>query len=45
LVWDLIEQVQPARLITHKFPIQEAAEAYRLLAENPGETIQVAFTY
>jgi len=45
LVWDLIEQVQPARLITHKFPIQGAAEAYRLLAENPEGTIQVVFTY
>lgn len=44
-VWDLIQQLQPARLITHKFPIREATEAYRLLADNPGETIQVAFTY
>lgn len=45
LAWDLIERVQPARLITHKFSIQDAADAYRLLADNPGETIQIAFTY
>lgn len=45
LVWEMIAQVQPARLITHKFSIHDADQAYRMLAESPENTIQVAFTY
>jgi 2-desacetyl-2-hydroxyethyl bacteriochlorophyllide A dehydrogenase len=33
------------RLITHRFPVARAAEAYALLDERPGEAIQVLFTY
>jgi 2-desacetyl-2-hydroxyethyl bacteriochlorophyllide A dehydrogenase len=45
LVWEMIAQDQPARLITHKFPIEDANQAYRMLAESPEKTIQIAFTY
>lgn len=43
--WDAIRQIRPERFITHRFPIQQAAEAYRLLVERPSETIQILFTY
>jgi 2-desacetyl-2-hydroxyethyl bacteriochlorophyllide A dehydrogenase len=45
LVWEMISQVQPARLITHKIPFEQANQAYRMLAEYPERTIQIAFTY
>lgn len=45
VAWDMLQRVTPSHLITHKFPIQEAAQAYRLLTENPGETIQIIFSY
>jgi 2-desacetyl-2-hydroxyethyl bacteriochlorophyllide A dehydrogenase len=43
--WKALERIQPAKWITHRFPIEEAEEAYRVLDENPQETIQVVFGY
>jgi 2-desacetyl-2-hydroxyethyl bacteriochlorophyllide A dehydrogenase len=43
--WRMIEQAQPAHLITHRFPVERAAEAYALLDEHPEQTIQVMLTY
>jgi 2-desacetyl-2-hydroxyethyl bacteriochlorophyllide A dehydrogenase len=45
VAWAMIRRHQPERLITHRFPIEQAAEAYRLLDERPGETLQIVFTY
>lgn len=47
LAWaaEMLAQVRPAALITHRFPVEQAAEAYRLLDEAPGEAIQVILTY
>lgn len=45
VAWKALEQVQPEKWITHRFAIEEAAEAYRLLDENPQETLQVIFHY
>jgi 2-desacetyl-2-hydroxyethyl bacteriochlorophyllide A dehydrogenase len=45
VAWAMIEQHQPQRLITHRFPVEQAAEAYRLLDEQPGEVVQVIFTH
>lgn len=45
VAWEMLRLVQPSRLITHRFPLQAAPEAYALLAEQPGEAIQVVFTY
>lgn len=33
------------RLVTHRFAVGDAAEAYRLLAERPAEAVQVLLTY
>ena len=45
VAWEALRRIQPQKWITHRFPIEEAAPAYKLLAENPQETIQVLFTY
>ena len=43
LAW--LEALRPARLITHRVAFEQAADAYRLLVEKPGEAIQVVLTY
>lgn len=40
-----LSQVEPSRLITHRFSPEQAPEAYRLLDSSPGEAIQVIFDY
>jgi 2-desacetyl-2-hydroxyethyl bacteriochlorophyllide A dehydrogenase len=37
--------IQPERWITHRFPIEQAQEAYSLIDEHPDKTIQVLLTY
>jgi threonine dehydrogenase-like Zn-dependent dehydrogenase len=41
----MLEQVQPAHLITHRFPLTQAAHAYAMLDQHPEEAIQVILTY
>jgi 2-desacetyl-2-hydroxyethyl bacteriochlorophyllide A dehydrogenase len=43
--WKALERIKPEKWITHRFSIDEAAVAYRLLDESPQETIQVLFDY
>ena len=43
--WKALERIKPEKWITHRFPLDKAEEAYRLLDENPQETIQVIFDY
>lgn len=45
VAWQALERIQPEKWITHRIPIHQAAEAYRLLDENPQETIQVLIDY
>jgi 2-desacetyl-2-hydroxyethyl bacteriochlorophyllide A dehydrogenase len=45
VAWRALERIKPGKWITHRFPLEKAAEAYRLLDENPHETIQVIFQY
>jgi 2-desacetyl-2-hydroxyethyl bacteriochlorophyllide A dehydrogenase len=44
-VWKALERVRPEKWITHRFAIDDAAEAYRLLDESPEEAIQVLLKY
>jgi 2-desacetyl-2-hydroxyethyl bacteriochlorophyllide A dehydrogenase len=44
-VLDLLPTLKLADLVTHRFPLEAAAEAYRLVDEHPEETIQVVFFY
>jgi 2-desacetyl-2-hydroxyethyl bacteriochlorophyllide A dehydrogenase len=41
----LLRQIRPPDLVTHRFPLTEAAAAYRLLDEHPEQALQVALRY
>ncbi len=43
--WRMMERLKPSQLVTHRFPVEEAADAYRLLDESPGDALQVLLTY
>lgn len=43
--WRWLETLDVDRLVTHRKPVEAAAEAYRLLDERPDEAIQVLLTY
>jgi 2-desacetyl-2-hydroxyethyl bacteriochlorophyllide A dehydrogenase len=45
IAWKALERVQPAKWITHRVPIGEAGQAYRLLDQNPQECIQIMIQY
>jgi threonine dehydrogenase-like Zn-dependent dehydrogenase len=45
LAWQFMRLVQPERWITHRFSLQDAGQAYRLIDQHPEQTIQVLFTY
>jgi 2-desacetyl-2-hydroxyethyl bacteriochlorophyllide A dehydrogenase len=43
--WQMLNEVKPARFITHRFPIAQAAQAYELLDQHPEEAIQVILEF
>jgi 2-desacetyl-2-hydroxyethyl bacteriochlorophyllide A dehydrogenase len=45
VAWGMLQRVRPARLITHRFPLEQAEQAYALLDQHPQEALQVLFTY
>jgi 2-desacetyl-2-hydroxyethyl bacteriochlorophyllide A dehydrogenase len=45
LAWNMLARVQPARWITRRFPLQEAAQAYQHVDQRPDQSIQVVLTY
>ena len=45
VAWRMLAAVRPARLVTHRFPLARAAEAYNLLDRRPEEAVQVLLTY
>ena len=45
VAWEMIRQLKPSHLITHRFSIKEALSAYQLLDQNPAGVIQIVFTY
>ena len=45
VAWAALRRLNPGKWITHRFSLAQAAEAYRLLDESPGEAIQVVFRY
>ena len=42
---EALKRIQPQKLITHRFPIEHANEAYRLLDENSQQAVQIIFKY
>jgi 2-desacetyl-2-hydroxyethyl bacteriochlorophyllide A dehydrogenase len=45
VAWQMLEAVRPAQLITHRFSLTHAAQAYALIDQHPEETLQVVFKY
>jgi 2-desacetyl-2-hydroxyethyl bacteriochlorophyllide A dehydrogenase len=45
VAWEMLRRHRPERLITHRLPLDRAAEAYQLLDRRPEETVQIVFTY
>ena len=45
LAWQMIRELDPAQFITHRFRMDQAAEAYRLLDQHPDQAIQVLLNY
>lgn len=43
--WECLARVRPSQLITHRFDIADAQQAYEQVADRPGETLQVLLTY
>jgi threonine dehydrogenase-like Zn-dependent dehydrogenase len=44
-VLSLLSRLRLKELISHRFPFDRAPEAYRLVDEQPGETVQVILTH
>jgi 2-desacetyl-2-hydroxyethyl bacteriochlorophyllide A dehydrogenase len=42
---EMLQKLRLAHLVTHRFPVTQSAEAYALLDQKPGETIQIILTY
>jgi 2-desacetyl-2-hydroxyethyl bacteriochlorophyllide A dehydrogenase len=45
VVWDMIRIVRPDKLITHRFPVEQAQQVYELLDQQPETAVQVVLTY
>ena len=45
LVSQLLQELPLKELITHRFPLDQAAAAYELLDRSPGECLQVVLDY
>jgi 2-desacetyl-2-hydroxyethyl bacteriochlorophyllide A dehydrogenase len=45
VAWEALKRIQPQKWITHRFQVEDAEKAYRLLDEHPQEAIQVIFEY
>jgi 2-desacetyl-2-hydroxyethyl bacteriochlorophyllide A dehydrogenase len=45
LVWQVIEQIRPSGLITHRIHLSKAEEAYKLINGQPEKVLQVLLTY
>jgi 2-desacetyl-2-hydroxyethyl bacteriochlorophyllide A dehydrogenase len=43
--WRRLDSLAVDPLVTHRFPVEDAADAYELLDERPGEAVQVLLTY
>jgi alcohol dehydrogenase len=45
VAWQMLRHIGPARLISHRFEVEAAARAYKLLDEAPQQALQVVLSY
>ena len=43
--WRMASEIRPSQFVTHRLPLQQASEAYRLLDQQPEKAIQVVLDY
>jgi 2-desacetyl-2-hydroxyethyl bacteriochlorophyllide A dehydrogenase len=43
--WNMMEELQPSNLISHRYPFSHAAQAYQLLDNQSLDALQVVLTY
>ena len=43
--WEAVRVLRPGRFITHRLPFSQAADAYRLIADAPEQTLQVMLVH
>lgn len=43
--WKWLAEIKPSQLVTHRFPLLKAADAYAQLSDKPAETLGVLLTY
>src|SRR5690606_6747205 len=45
VAWEMLAKVQPQQLITHRFPLAQAQQAYELIDQRPETAVQVVFSF
>jgi threonine dehydrogenase-like Zn-dependent dehydrogenase len=45
VAWDRLRALDADRLLTHRFPIEDADRAYSLIGDKPGGPVGILFTY
>lgn len=45
IAWRLLRSIDTGPLVTHRVAVEDAPEAYRLLADHPNEAVQILLTY
>lgn len=45
LAWQMLQQLEYSQLITHRYPVAQAAHAYRLIDQQSEDLVQVLLTY
>ncbi len=45
LAWDVVRRLRPSKLVTHRFPVEEAGRAYEIIDRREDSPLQVLFTY
>lgn len=43
--WEALLRIRPDQWISHRFPLEQAPQAYQLLDQSPDEALQVVFQY
>ncbi|VAW36074.1 Threonine dehydrogenase and related Zn-dependent dehydrogenases [hydrothermal vent metagenome] len=45
VAWEMLQKHQPQQLISHRFPLAEAAKSYEIVDRRPETAVQIIFTY
>jgi 2-desacetyl-2-hydroxyethyl bacteriochlorophyllide A dehydrogenase len=45
VAWEMLQTHQPQQLITHRFQLAQAVQAYELIDQRPETAVQIIFTY